>query len=235
MFKSAAHLPGDLNRLTRETGMLLATVDSLTDDELAAPSKCEGWTRAHVVAHLALGADAMGNMLTWARPAWRHRPTCPGTPATLTSRIWPRSRPQRSRRAAHRCQELCRQGGDLEERARGGDRPDPGGADITPYAVPALRISEVIIHHADLDTVWELEEADRRSRGHPGGRRRSGFGQGGLPRVTIDTDEREHYVIGDGATAIEGGRDAVIGWLARGRPTASGTTASCPRDRPVVG
>jgi maleylpyruvate isomerase len=42
MFKSAAHLPGDLNRLTRETGMLLATVDSLTDDELAAPSKCGG-------------------------------------------------------------------------------------------------------------------------------------------------------------------------------------------------
>ena len=45
--------------------MLLATVDSLTDDELAAPSKCGGWTRAHVVAHLALGADAMGNMITW--------------------------------------------------------------------------------------------------------------------------------------------------------------------------
>ena len=43
MFKTAAHLPGDLNRLTRETGMLLATVDSLTDDEFAAPSKCEGW------------------------------------------------------------------------------------------------------------------------------------------------------------------------------------------------
>ena len=60
MIKTAAHLPGDLNRLTRETGMLLATVDSLTDDEFPAPSKCEGWTRAHVVAHLALGADAMG-------------------------------------------------------------------------------------------------------------------------------------------------------------------------------
>ena len=66
MIKTAAHMPGDLNRLTRETGMLLATVDSLTDDEFTAPSKCEGWTRAHVVAHLALGADAMGNMITWA-------------------------------------------------------------------------------------------------------------------------------------------------------------------------
>ena len=93
----------------------------------------------------------------------------------------------------------------------------PGGADITPYAVPALRISEVIIHHADLDTVWGLGEADmdaledtleivveRVSANED------------FPGVTIDTDEGEHYDIGDGATAIKGGRDAVIGWLARG-------------------
>ena len=65
VIKTAALLPADLNRLTRETDMLLATIDSLTDEEFAAPSKCEGWTRAHVVAHLALGADAMGNMITW--------------------------------------------------------------------------------------------------------------------------------------------------------------------------
>src|SRR6476469_433338 len=37
-----------------------------------------------------------------------------------------------------------------------------------------------------------------------------------FPGVTVDTDEGEHYDIGDGATAIKGGRDAVIGWLARG-------------------
>jgi maleylpyruvate isomerase len=92
-----------------------------------------------------------------------------------------------------------------------------GGASITPYAVPALRTAEVIIHHADLDTVWELEEADidaledtleivveRVSAKED------------FPGVTVDTDEGEHYVIGGGATAIRGGRDAVIGWLARG-------------------
>ena len=37
-----------------------------------------------------------------------------------------------------------------------------------------------------------------------------------FPGVTVDTDEGEHCVIGDGATPIKGGRDAVIGWLARG-------------------
>ena len=66
-----------------------------------------------------------------------------------------------------------------------------------------LRISEVIIHHADLDTVWGLGEADmdaledtleivveRVSAKED------------FPGVTVDTDEGEHYVIGDGATAI---------------------------------
>ena len=37
-----------------------------------------------------------------------------------------------------------------------------------------------------------------------------------FPGVAVDTDEGEHYVIGDGAAAIKGGRDAVIGWPARG-------------------
>jgi maleylpyruvate isomerase len=42
----------------------LARVD---DNELAAPSALSGWTRAHVVAHIARNADALGNLLTWAR------------------------------------------------------------------------------------------------------------------------------------------------------------------------
>ena len=39
VIKTAAVLPADLNRLTRETDMLLATIDSLTDEEFAAPSQ----------------------------------------------------------------------------------------------------------------------------------------------------------------------------------------------------
>ena len=45
-----ARLHSDLSRLGRETDMFLATVSSLSDEELAAPSLCEGWTRAHVIA-----------------------------------------------------------------------------------------------------------------------------------------------------------------------------------------
>ena len=45
-----ARLHSDLSRLGRETEMFLATTASLSDDELAAPSQCEGWRRADVVA-----------------------------------------------------------------------------------------------------------------------------------------------------------------------------------------
>jgi maleylpyruvate isomerase len=44
-----------------------AEVGRLPDHELRAPSALPGWTRAHVVAHVARNADALGNLLTWAR------------------------------------------------------------------------------------------------------------------------------------------------------------------------
>lgn len=45
------------------TVRLLATVDALTDEELAAPSGLPSWTRAHVVAHLALNGEALAAAL----------------------------------------------------------------------------------------------------------------------------------------------------------------------------
>ncbi|WP_158852681.1 maleylpyruvate isomerase family mycothiol-dependent enzyme [Saccharothrix deserti] len=49
------------------TGTLLAVVDELTDDDLRAPSRLPGWTRAHVVGHLARNAEALTRLATWAR------------------------------------------------------------------------------------------------------------------------------------------------------------------------
>ena len=49
----AAHLRGLMTRMG--------------DDAFAAPSALPGWTRAHVLTHLARNADAMINLLTWAR------------------------------------------------------------------------------------------------------------------------------------------------------------------------
>ncbi|NNG39107.1 maleylpyruvate isomerase family mycothiol-dependent enzyme [Flexivirga sp. ID2601S] len=41
-------------------------VDGLSDADFAAPSRLPGWTNAHVVAHVAANADALGNLASWA-------------------------------------------------------------------------------------------------------------------------------------------------------------------------
>src|SRR6058998_211933 len=59
-------LPSDLSRLSRETDMLMATVESLTEDQMTAPSLCDGWTRADVIAHLSSSARALVKLIDWA-------------------------------------------------------------------------------------------------------------------------------------------------------------------------
>lgn len=46
------------------TARLLASVDGLDDDGFAGPSALPGWSRAHVVAHLALNAEGLAAALT---------------------------------------------------------------------------------------------------------------------------------------------------------------------------
>ncbi|WP_300012556.1 maleylpyruvate isomerase family mycothiol-dependent enzyme [Pseudonocardia sp.] len=49
------------------TEFLVQLVDALPDDALRAPSALPGWTRAHVVAHVARNAEALTRLATWAR------------------------------------------------------------------------------------------------------------------------------------------------------------------------
>ncbi len=44
----------------------LGALSDLTDDDMRAPSLLPGWTRGHVVTHLARNADAFCNLLHWA-------------------------------------------------------------------------------------------------------------------------------------------------------------------------
>ncbi|KAB8195054.1 maleylpyruvate isomerase family mycothiol-dependent enzyme [Nonomuraea phyllanthi] len=60
-------LPALQAELASATNQLLATAASLSDADIAAPSLLPGWTRGHVLAHLAQNADSHLNLLTWAR------------------------------------------------------------------------------------------------------------------------------------------------------------------------
>lgn len=56
-----------LGRVTKGTAAFEADVHRLTDPGFPRPSYLPGWSRAHVVAHVARNADALVNLLIWAR------------------------------------------------------------------------------------------------------------------------------------------------------------------------
>ncbi len=61
------------DQLDLATQRLLDVARIVPEPDLRAPSLLPGWTRAHVLAHLARGADAMRNLLAGAR-AGQQRP-----------------------------------------------------------------------------------------------------------------------------------------------------------------
>ena len=55
--------PGDLTALEVSAQAFTRTVDALTPEEFLAPSLLPGWTRAHVVAHVALNGFAVAGVI----------------------------------------------------------------------------------------------------------------------------------------------------------------------------
>ena len=56
-----------LDHLATATDRLLATATALGDAQAREPSLLPGWTRGHVLTHIARNADGMVNLLRWAR------------------------------------------------------------------------------------------------------------------------------------------------------------------------
>jgi maleylpyruvate isomerase len=56
-----------LDRINAATGRLLASAVTLSDTQAREPSLLPGWTRGHVLTHVARNADGMVNLLRWAR------------------------------------------------------------------------------------------------------------------------------------------------------------------------
>ncbi|MEV5357965.1 maleylpyruvate isomerase family mycothiol-dependent enzyme [Streptomyces sp. NPDC052693] len=63
--------PAAFHLLSGAVGRLLAAVDGLDDPGVRAPSRLPGWTRAHVLSHLAAQAPALERLLAWARTGVR--------------------------------------------------------------------------------------------------------------------------------------------------------------------
>jgi maleylpyruvate isomerase len=54
-------------RIGEATDRLLASAGALTDAGVGEPSRLPGWTRGHVLTHIARNGDGLGNLLRWAR------------------------------------------------------------------------------------------------------------------------------------------------------------------------
>lgn len=66
--QAAARAAAELGaRLDTATKNLLQTASGLTDEQARAASLLPGWSRGHVLTHLARSADGLRNLLIWAR------------------------------------------------------------------------------------------------------------------------------------------------------------------------
>jgi maleylpyruvate isomerase len=135
------------------TQRLLSSARVLAEPDLRAPSLLPGWTRAHVLAHLARNADAMRNVLVGAG-AGEERPAYDSQDARDDDI---------ERGAAQTAKELMADLADSAMAFRYVTRRLPGQAwdfpvqmlDSAPFPAAGLltrRLVEVELHHCDLGT-----------------------------------------------------------------------------------
>ncbi|MDP9867319.1 MULTISPECIES: maleylpyruvate isomerase family mycothiol-dependent enzyme [Streptosporangium] len=145
--------------LAASTGRLLATAARLSDADVSAPSRLPGWTRGHVLAHVARNADSHVNLMTWARTGVE-TPQYPDAGARDAGIEAGAARPAKEQLA------------DLEESAARLARaaaavPAEGWATMVGGAHPpshpawyvlVRRLREVEMHHVDLGAGYECAD-----------------------------------------------------------------------------
>jgi len=62
----------DSAEIAAATARLLDTTHTLSDADVWAPSGLPGWSRGHVLAHVAGNADSLVTLLTWAATGVEH-------------------------------------------------------------------------------------------------------------------------------------------------------------------
>ncbi|PRB70206.1 maleylpyruvate isomerase family mycothiol-dependent enzyme [Arthrobacter sp. MYb213] len=214
---NTARLHSDLSRLNRETSMMMATIDTLSAEELAADSLCEGWSRAHVIAHLASNGRTLVKLIDWA---------ISGEPQQLYASTEARNA-EIAELAALPGEELLTRFRDAatyfaeqSERLTGElavDEVDLHGKIIPATSIVALRIAEVVIHHHDLQTAWTIEEADPDSQENAVEAAVRTMRVKNAPGMTLLSEEGDEWVIGDGSLQVRSDREGFIEWLARGQ------------------
>ncbi|WP_447036714.1 maleylpyruvate isomerase family mycothiol-dependent enzyme [Streptomyces sp. DSM 118878] len=210
----------DLASVRDATDRLLSAASKLNNDSTAEPSRLPGWTRGHVLAHLARNADALVNVLA-GRPMYESAQQRD----TDIERDAPRP--------------LSEQLDDVREsmarfEAQAGLPADwsrtitmRNGVTDSASRVPFRRWGEVELHHVDLGIGYELEDLPAEFV-----RRETAFlaarfaGNPSVPptRVTDGTHAWNTGREGETEVTVSGAAPDVVGWLA-GRRDGSALTA----------
>ncbi len=216
--------------LADATQRLVRTVDRLDDEQLAGPSALPGWSRAHVVAHLALNAEGLAGVL---------QGRIEGEPTTMYRSDEARNEDIDELAAADRAElrERFLAGATLV--SEGMERlPDeywtetfertPGGRVIRYAAIPGMRLREVEIHHVDLDAGFSPAGWSDAFSAHLVGAMVKRGASDDTFRV-LATDLATTWVIGDdpgeSGTTVSG-RAGELAWWLTGRPPSDALTSS---------
>jgi len=204
---------------------LIRTADALTDEQYDAPSGLPGWTRAHVLAHLALNAEALTGVLDGIAEGRRvsmypSQEARDGDIAELASKT----------PSAIRTRLL---GGSTELTDAIDAVPEdewslviervPGGPTFPAAAIPGMRLREVEIHHVDLDAGYGWSDWPREFATHLlDAMLTSRATVGSFTARPADVDRS--WTFGSGGPAVFGPA-AALGWWLTGRGDGEGVTS----------
>jgi maleylpyruvate isomerase len=234
-------------RVSHASGKVIASAAALTDDQAGEPSLLPGWSRGHVLTHLARNADGLRNLLVWARTGVK-TPQYPSTQARDAAIEAGSGRPAGELAADLRGSSAAFL---AEAAALDGEAWQVIVAGLRGPAHPAWfvlwrRLSEVELHHVDLDAGYR-----------PGGWPDSFVADGleavtsrladaaaGAPAASLtDTGTGRGYQIGPAATAgqpaarpqcaVAGPGPILLAWLT-GRGDGTGLAVEPDGPLPAV-
>ena len=221
----------DLDETAAARDRLLATLARLTDEDLRAPSLLPGWTRGHVLTHVARNADAVTNLVHGAATG-EDLPMYVSQEARDAAIEAGAGRPAGEQRedVARAAERFAEAAGALPA-----DRWDtevsrlPGGPRVPVRMVGPWRRTEVEVHHADLGTGYTAADWPPDYLDAMLARRERELAAAGTALTLELTDRGTRTVTtGTGGPQVSGTTADVVWWLL-GRGT--GERLACSEDR----
>jgi len=223
-----------LEALESSTASLLRSLEDLDNDEVRAASLLPGWSRGHVLTHLARNADAMVNLVSWAHtgtetPMYASRDK---RDADITSGAVRSAAALRADvRESH--EQLLQAMAELsDEQWATSIRWRASGTAGAARAIPTLRRTEVEIHHVDLDLAYTLAHLPEDFVEHLLTEVTADFsGRDDVPgMVLVGNEDEGRWTVEPGGAELTGPPPSLLGYLL-GRTDGMGlhTDGTLPR------